>query len=157
VNPFFIVVFAPMFSALWMRWGDRAPRTSVKFATALVMVGCSFLLLIIPQEAYNSSGAKATVWWLIFVYLLQTWAELLLSPNGLSATTKLAPANLLGQFMALWFLATSVGTTVGGQIARVTSENAVMSFAVCGGMAVGFGVVMFLMARKINALMGHVH
>ncbi len=157
VNPFFIVVFAPVFSAIWLRWGDRAPRTSVKFAVALVTVGCSFLLLIIPTTAYLDDGAKATVWWLITVYLLQTWAELLLSPNGLSATTKLAPAGTVGQLLALWFLATSVGTTVGGQIARITSDDPVLSFAVCGGMAVAFGVVMLAASRRINALMGGVH
>jgi POT family proton-dependent oligopeptide transporter len=157
INPFFIVVFAPVFSAVWLRWGQRAPRTSVKFGVALVIVGFSFLILIIPTLAYLDSGAKATIWWLITVYLLQTWAELLLSPNGLSATTKLAPAGLLGQFLALWFLATSVGTTVGGQIARLTSDSPTLSFAVCGGMAVGFGLLMLAMARRINAMMGHVH
>ena len=157
VNPLFIVIFAPVFSAVWLRWGDRAPRTSVKFGIALVMVGFSFLILIIPTNAFLDTGAKAAVWWLITVYLLQTWAELLLSPNGLSATTKLAPSGLLGQFLALWFLATSVGTTVGGQIAKFTSDDPVLSFAVCGGMAVGFGVVMLVLARRINALMAHVH
>jgi POT family proton-dependent oligopeptide transporter len=157
INPFFIVVFAPVFSAVWLRWGQRAPRTSVKFGVALVIVGFSFLILIIPTVAYVDSGAKATIWWLITVYLLQTWAELLLSPNGLSATTKLAPAGLLGQFLALWFLATSVGTTVGGQIARLTSDSPTLSFAVCGGMAVGFGLLMLAMARRINAMMGDVH
>ena len=157
INPLFIVIFAPVFSAVWLRWGDRAPRTSVKFGAALIIVGFSFLILIIPTTAYEDSGTKATLWWLITVYLLQTWGELLLSPNGLSATSKLAPAGTLGQFLALWFLATSVGTTVGGQIARFTSGDAVLSFAVCGAMAVGFGVVMLVMARRINGLMAHVH
>jgi proton-dependent oligopeptide transporter, POT family len=157
VNPLFIVIFAPVFSAVWLRWGDRAPRTAVKFGVALVIVGFSFLILIIPTTEYLDTGAQAAIWWLITVYLLQTWAELLLSPNGLSATTKLAPVGLLGQFLALWFLATSVGTTVGGQIARLTTDDPVLSFAVCGGMAVGFGVVMLFMARRISALMAHVH
>lgn len=157
VNPLFIVIFAPVFSAVWLRWGDRAPRTSVKFAAALIIVGFSFLILIIPTNTFLATGDKATLWWLIGVYLLQTWGELLLSPNGLSATTKLAPEGTLGQFLALWFLATSVGTTVGGQIARLTSGDPVLSFAVCGGMAVGFGVVMFVMSRSINKLMAHVH
>ena len=159
INPLFIVILAPIFSAVWLRWGDRAPRTAVKFGVALVIVGFSFLLLIIPTTAYiDSDGAtQAALWWLITVYLLQTLGELLLSPNGLSATTKLAPTGLLGQFLALWFLATSVGTTVGGQIARVTSDDPVLSFAVCGGMAVAFGVVMLFMARRISALMAHVH
>ncbi len=157
VNPFFIVVFAPVFSAVWLRWGNRAPRTAVKFAVGLMLVGFSFLILIIPTNAFLDTGAKATVWWLITVYLLQTWGELLLSPNGLSATTKLAPRGQLGQFLALWFLATSVGTTVGGQIAKFTSDDPVMSFAVCGGMALGFGVVMLFLAKRISALMGRVH
>lgn len=70
---------------------------------------------------------------------------------------QLAPSGFLGQFLALWFLATSVGTTVGGQIARVTDANPVLAFAVCGGMALAFGVVMFLASRSINRLMAHVH
>lgn len=157
VNPLFIVIFAPVFSAIWLRWGDRAPRTPVKFAVALLVVGLSFLLLIIPMQQYQGTGAEATIWWLVIVYLLQTWGELLLSPNGLSATTKLAPKGSLGQFLALWFLATSVGTTVGGQIASYTDSNPVMSFAICGGMAVAFGLVMFGAVKRINGLMGDVH
>jgi POT family proton-dependent oligopeptide transporter len=157
VNPLFIIIFAPMFAAVWVRLADRAPRTAVKFGIALIGVGISFLILIIPLQAYLATGQEAALMWLITVYLLQTWAELLLSPTGLSATTKLAPPGALGQFLALWFLATSVGTTVGGQIARVTSDSPTLSFALCGGMAVGFGLIMLVMSRRINALMGHVH
>ncbi len=157
VNPLFIIIFAPIFSRLWLKLADRAPRTPIKFAIALVGVGISFAILAIPMQHYIDTGEKATVWWLLTVYLLQTWAELLLSPNGLSATTKLAPAGTLGQMLALWFLATSVGTTVGGQIARLTSDDPVFSFLLCGFMAIAFGVVMFVMSKKIAALMGEVH
>ena len=59
--------------------------------------------------------------------------------------------------LALWFLATSVGTTLGGQIARLTSDNPTLSFLLFGFMAIGFGIVMFVMSRKIAALLGHVH
>jgi POT family proton-dependent oligopeptide transporter len=157
INPLFIIIFAPIFSALWMKLADRAPRTSVKFGIALVGVGISFAILAYPMQRYLDTGQKATIWWLLTVYLLQTWAELLLSPNGLSATTKLAPAGTVGQMLALWFLATSVGTTVGGQIARLTSDNPTMSFLLCGFLAIGFGVVMLVFSRTISRLMGHVH
>jgi len=157
INPLFIIIFAPFFSRLWMRLADRAPRTPVKFAIALVGVGISFAMLAIPMQHYIDTGEKATVWWLLSVYLLQTWAELLLSPNGLSATTKLAPKGSVGQMLALWFLATSVGTTVGGQVARLTSDSPTFSFLLCGFMAIGFGVVMFVMSKRISALMGDVH
>ncbi len=157
MNPLFIIIFAPVFSALWLRLGDRAPRTPVKFAIALVGVGLSFAMLAIPMQHYLETGEKATVFWLLTVYLLQTWAELLLSPNGLSATTKLAPPGTLGQMLALWFLATSVGTTMGGQIARLTADEPTLSFLLCGFLATAFGVVMFVMSRRISALMGNVH
>ena len=157
VNPLLIIIFAPVFSALWLRLGDRAPRTPVKFAIALVGIGLSFAMLAIPMQHYLDTGEKATVFWLLIVYLVQTWAELLLSPNGLSATTKLAPAGTVGQMLALWFLATSVGTTMGGQIARLTADDPTLSFLLCGFLAVSFGVVMFVMSRRISALMGTVH
>ena len=140
-----------------LRLGDRAPRTSIKFAIALLVVGFSFLLLILPMREFVNSGAQATVWWLVIVYLLQTWAELLLSPTGLSATTKLAPVGAVGIFMALWFLTSSVGTSVGGLIASWTDDYPVGSFAICGGMAVAFGLAMVMAAKKINASMGEVH
>ena len=157
INPLFIIIFAPMFSALWLRLADRAPRTPVKFAIALIGVGISFAILAIPMQRYEETGQQATLWWLLTVYLLQTWAELLLSPTGLSATSKLAPPGTVGQFLALWFLATSVGTTMGGQIARVTADNPTSSFLICGAMAIGFGIVMAVASKRISALMGHVH
>ncbi|MGO4257740.1 peptide MFS transporter [Marmoricola sp. RAF53] len=157
VNPLLIVIFAPVFSAIWLRLGDRAPRTSVKFAIALVGIGLSFAMLAIPMQHYLETGQKAGVSWLLIVYLVQTWAELLLSPNGLSATTKLAPTGTIGQMLALWFLATSVGTTMGGQIARLTADDPTQTFVLCGVLAISFGVVMFVMSRRISALMGAVH
>jgi POT family proton-dependent oligopeptide transporter len=157
LNPLSVVIFAPVFSVMLLRLGDRAPRTSIKFAIALLVVGFSFLLLILPMREFVNSGAQATVWWLVIVYLLQTWAELLLSPTGLSATTKLAPVGAVGMFMALWFLTSSVGTSVGGLIASWTDGYPVGSFAICGGMAVAFGLAMMMAAKKINASMGEVH
>jgi POT family proton-dependent oligopeptide transporter len=157
LNPLYVVIFAPVFSVMLLRLGDRAPRTSIKFAIALLVVGLSFLLLILPMREFVNSGAQATVWWLVIVYLLQTWAELLLSPTGLSATTKLAPVGAVGMFMALWFLTSSVGTSVGGLIASWTDGYPVGSFAICGGMAVAFGLAMMMAAKKINASMGEVH
>jgi len=64
------------------------------------------------------------MWWLISVYLLQTWAELLLSPTGLSASTTLAPIGMGSQVLALWFLAVSVGDAIGGQLVQVSLELA---------------------------------
>lgn len=157
LNPLYVIVFGPVFSVMLLRLGDRAPRTSIKFAISLLVVGFSFLLLILPMREFVNSGAQAAVWWLVIVYLLQTWAELLLSPAGLSATTKLAPVGTAGIFMALWFLTSSVGTSAGGLIAGWTDDYPVGSFAICGGMSIAFGLAMLMAAKNINALMGDVH
>ena len=57
--------------------------------------------------------------WLITVYLMHTIGELCLSPVGLSAMTKLAPAKVVSQMLGIWFLATSLGNFIGGQVAGV--------------------------------------
>jgi len=157
VNPLLIIIFAPIFAALWTKLADRAPRTSVKFAIALVGVGLSMLMLAIPMAAFQDTGQKAVLWWLLGTYLMQTWAELLLSPNGLSATSKLAPEGASGQMLALWFLATSVGTSIGGQIAKFTATNPVNTFVVSGTIPIVLGILTFVFARQINKAMDPVH
>ena len=157
VNPLFIIIFAPIFAAVWTKLANRAPRTSIKFAIALVGVGISVLILIIPMSAYQDNGSKAALYWLLTTYLLQTWAELFLSPTGLSATTKLAPEGASGQMLALWFLATSVGTSVGGQIGKFTADNPVNTFIVSGTIPIVIAVITIAMSKWINRSMDPVH
>jgi POT family proton-dependent oligopeptide transporter len=64
--------------------------------------------LLVPAAKLTAEG-KVSPWWLIGVYFLQTVGELFLSPVGLSAMTKLAPANLTGLVMGIWFLGTALG------------------------------------------------
>jgi POT family proton-dependent oligopeptide transporter len=61
-------------------------------------------------------------WWLIATYFLQTLGELCLSPVGLSAMTKLAPARLAGFIMGMWFLSTSIGNWMAGKAASLYSS-----------------------------------
>ncbi len=156
-NPLFIIIFAPVFAAAWTKLADRAPRTSIKFAIGLVGVGISVLILVIPMSAYQDNGSKAAIWWILTTYLLQTWAELFLSPTGLSATSKLAPEGASGQMLALWVLATSVGTTVGGQIGKYTADNPVNTFIVSGTIPIVVAVVTLVIHKWINRAMDPVH
>lgn len=153
VNPLLSVVFAPVFAWLWTRMADRAPNLPLKFAIALVGVGLSFWLLVIPMAAYDTNGTKAAISWLFTVYLLQTWAEILLSPTGLSASTRLAPAGKAASMVALWYLGLSLGSTLGGQVARFTIDAGVRTFWVSGAIAIVFGIAMFLLRRVVQRLM----
>ncbi len=156
-NPLFIIIFAPIFAALWTKLADRAPRTSIKFGIALIGVGISVLILVIPMTGFQNNGTQAVLFWILGTYLLQTWAELLLSPTGLSATSKLAPAGASGQMLALWFVATSVGTSIGGQIGKFTADNPVNTFLLSAAIPMAIGVVLLVFAKVVNRLMDPVH
>jgi len=116
-------------------------------------VGLSFWLLVLPGMAADR-GESSAIWWLIGAYLLQTWAELLLSPTGLAASTSLAPVGLGSQVLALWFLAVSVGDSLGGQAIRFFSGYGFGPFfAGLGAVAVVVGIGYIFLARRVSRLM----
>ena len=118
VNAFFIVVFAPVFGWLWVWLAKRNanPSTPVKFALGLLWLAAGFL--VVAWGAANATAENpASASWLVVMYFFHTVGELPLSPIGLSAVTKLAPARRLSQMMGLWFVATSLGNVVAGLVA----------------------------------------
>src|ERR1035438_10804661 len=62
------------------------------------------------------------MWWLMGTYFLQTLGELLLSPIGLSAMSKLAPDRAAGFMMGIWFLSTSIGNWLAGKAVSLTAS-----------------------------------
>lgn len=153
INPVFIIIFAPIFAVMWTKLGQRAPSTPIKFAMAIFGVGLSFLLMVLAAlQAEN--GEKSALWWIVSVFLVQTWSELLLSPNGLSVTTKLAPAGLVSQMLAVWFLATAVGDSVGGQLVRLVDVFGWAGyFITCGVGAMILAGLFLLAVPRIKRLM----
>lgn len=115
VNPFFIVVFAPVFAAIWIRLGKKQPGESIKFSLGLLFAGLGFVVLAYASSI--SGSGKVSPWWLVLVYLFHTFGELCLSPVGLSAMTKLAPGRMISLMMGVWFLSISMGSYVGGLVA----------------------------------------
>ena len=77
--------------------------------------------------------------WLTVVYLLHTFGELCLSPVGLSAMTKLAPARIAGLMMGVWFLATSVGNFIGGRVSSASTSRC--RCRPCSAPSALFGIV----------------
>jgi proton-dependent oligopeptide transporter, POT family len=117
VNPFMIIVFAPIVAALWLALGRRNRDLSApaKFASGLILMGCGFLVMYVAA-GYVLRGEQVLPTWLIFTYLLHTFGELCLSPVGLSSMTKLVPTRFVGQVLGVWFMATALGTNLAGQL-----------------------------------------
>ena len=120
VNSFFIIVFAPVFAAIWVGMAKRGFDLSspAKFALGLALTATGFALMIGAANTVVASGGTVLVspWWLIGSYFFQTVGELCISPVGLSSMTKLSPRQYVGQMMGIWFLAASVGNLVAGLV-----------------------------------------
>jgi len=170
-NPISIVLFAPLMSMLWTGLAKRGlePSIPVKFSIALVGVGAGFLFLIFGSTfAGPENNFQVGVWWLAGLYLIHSLAELCISPVGLSMITKLSIARIVGLMMGVWFLSISVAQyfagivaqfasveTVGGQVTnlRVSLETYTSTFTTIAWIAIGAGVVLFLLSWPLQKWM----
>jgi POT family proton-dependent oligopeptide transporter len=134
VNSVFILTLAPAFSFLWLRMKNRQPSSPAKFAFGLFFVGVG--MTVIAVAASMTDSGKVSPLWLITVYFIHTLGELCLSPVGLSTVSKLAPARMVGLMMGLWFLATSIGNYLAGQVAGFYQDNSGVLFRLFGGLAI---------------------
>ncbi|NYF98645.1 peptide MFS transporter [Janibacter cremeus] len=154
INPVFIIVFAAVFAAMWTKLGPRQPSSPLKFAIGLVLMGIAFLLFIpFSTDTPNS----APLYGIVIVLLFFTWAELSLSPVGLSVATKLAPAAFRAQMVALFFLSVSLGTTLAGVLAGYYDPNdEVGYFTFSGVTAIVLGLALAGATPSIKKLMSGV-
>ena len=118
LNPILIIALAPCFAWGWVRLGRRNPSSSSKFIIGLVFVAAGFAVLI-PAARLAGTGINVSPWWLVATYGLHTVGELCLSPVGLNAMSRLAPARIASLTMGVWFLATSIGNYLGGRAASL--------------------------------------
>ncbi|MCF4138668.1 oligopeptide:H+ symporter [Streptomyces sp. Tue 6430] len=158
VNPVLIMALAPLFAWFWLALNKRGkePSTIVKFASGLVLVGASFFLFLAPLSIAEG-GHKAAAMWLVAIYFVQTVGELLLSPVGLSVTTKMAPAKYASQMMGVWFLAVTAGDATTGLLSIAGVDlNRTGIVAMEATLAVVAGAAVWMYRKRVKELMGDV-
>ncbi|MFJ5561320.1 oligopeptide:H+ symporter [Streptomyces sp. NPDC093250] len=158
VNPVLIMALAPVFAWIWLALNRRGkePSTIVKFASGLALVGVSFFLFLAPLSIAEG-GHKAAALWLVAIYFTQTVGELLLSPVGLSVTTKMAPAKYASQMMGVWFLAVTAGDATTGLLSIAGVDlNRTGIVAMEATLAVVAGFAVWMYRNKVKGLMGDV-
>ena len=157
VNPIFVVLFAPIFAKMWLKMGTKDPSIPSKFGWGLFLQGIGFAAIAVGAALYQSSGPVSAIW-LILVYMFCTMGELCLSPVGLSMVTKLAPLKFMSLFMGVWLTASFFGNLLAGWLASYyESWSLTTLFSVPAVMSILFGIVMWIMTRKIKQWMHGVH
>ena len=156
VNSLFIILLAPVFSALWLRLGRRSPSIPAKMAYGLVQLGLGFAVLA-WASTYASLANPVSPRWLVITYLFHTTGELCLSPIGLSSTTKLAPPRFAGQMMGIWFMGAALGNLVAGRVAGlIASLPLPQLFGAVTLFAVGAGLLLLTFTTPLKSWMGGV-
>lgn len=113
-NSFFVILFSPIIGLLFLFMAKRKiePNSVVKFGIAFIFLALAFYVFYLLR--FYAVEGKSSLLVFTLAYLIITFAELFLSPIGLSLMTKLAPNRLHGAMMGLWFLASAYGQYAAG-------------------------------------------
>lgn len=146
VNPYWIVLMAPVLGALWQFLGKRnlEPNIPVKFGLSFLQVAAGYYLFILGGHAAGDAG-KVSLFYFVAGYFFLSTAELCISPIGLSMVTKLSPKNIVGMMMGTWFLASAFGQFFAGKIGKmmaIPTEDGLSSIPAAESLAVYSGVFM---------------
>ena len=110
-NPFYVVALTPVSLAIfgWLAKRKKEPSAPRKIGYGMVMAAVAYAVMTFGSLSIVGTNASVSPNWLISTYLLLTFAELLLSPMGISFVSKVAPPKLKGSMMGGWFAATAIG------------------------------------------------
>ena len=164
-NPFYVVALTPVSMAIFgsLAAKGKEPKAPRKIAYGMIVAAVAFCLMIFAsqglltpneQKAAIEAGTAtypASPYWLISVYLVLTFGELLLSPMGISFVSKVAPPKYKGMMMGGWFVATAIGNllvSVGGILWGGLSLTVV--WLVFAGLCLLSALFMFAMMKRLE-------
>jgi POT family proton-dependent oligopeptide transporter len=154
-EPIWVILLSPVFAVIWTKVRERAPSTPMKFAIGVIGMGAAFLLFLMFAGDTGRTTPALAVFFIMAVFAI---SELMLSPIGLSVTTKLAPEAFRAQMMALYFFSVGLGTSISGVLAGFYSpQHEVGYFGISGGVTIVIGLVMVALSPWIRHKMEGVH
>ena len=162
-NPFYVVALTPVSMAIFGALAKRGKEPSAprKIAYGMVIAAVGFAVMAVAsmglltpneQAAAGDAGTFVSANWLISTYLVLTFAELLLSPMGISFVSKVAPPKYKGMMMGCWFVATAIGNwlvAVGGFLWGGLSLTIVWSVFIA--LCLLSALFMFVMMKRLES------
>ncbi|MGL4874478.1 MAG: peptide MFS transporter [Clostridium sp.] len=160
LNPVFVLLLSPIFAKIWFMLANRKKgdmKVPTKMALGMIVLGLGFLVMVFATMSIGSAEnplVKASIWWLVITYFLNTVGELCLSPIGLSMVTKIAPVKLASLLMGVWLASSGVANILGGFIAsNLEAFGAREIFALISGVCIVLGIVLLIFSNKISKMM----
>jgi POT family proton-dependent oligopeptide transporter len=162
-NPFFIIILTPIFVWLfsWLSKRGKEPSSPRKISIGMLIAAVGFTILAIgsvglmsPAQLQATGGVSPTLVspdWLIGTYLTLTFAELFLSPMGISFVSRVAPPKYKGLMMGGWFVATAIGNFLTGVIGNLWSSLPVWSvWSILVACCLISALFMFTILKKLE-------
>ena len=163
-NPFFVVALTPVSMALFGSLASKGkePSAPKKIGLGMFVAAIGYLVMLAASNGQPAPSALKAVGgvspdpvvptYLIGTYLILTFAELLLSPMGISFVSKVAPPKYKGLMMGCWFAATAIGNYL-SSIPSMLWDNVPLwvNWTVLMALCIISGIVMFSMMRKLEA------
>ena len=160
-NAFFVVALTPLSMALFgaLARKGKEPSAPRKIGLGMFIAGLGYLVMLLASNGQPApSDLNGTVSpdpvlpsYLIGTYLVLTFAELLLSPMGISFVSKVAPPKYKGLMMGLWFAATAVGNYLSSIPSMLWEKVPLwLNWTVLMGLCFIAAVIMFAMLKKIE-------
>ncbi|HDX9588813.1 peptide MFS transporter [Bacillus sp. WLY-B-L8] len=161
VNPLFIVLLAPVVSALWVKLsktknGDLKIPTKMAFGMILLGIGYLVLTLAVLKTGSDEAhiAAKANLLFIVITYVFHTIGELFLSPIGLSMVSAIAPVKLASLLMGVWMAGTGCANKLAGILAAYTQSLGYLEvFSSIGIIVIVLGLILLMFSKKIAHMM----
>ena len=168
-NAGFIIILAPILSAIWVRMANRGKNPAAPFKQSLGLAFLAIGFLFISFGTKNIPASGASIFWLTGLYFLHTVGELCLSPIGLSMVNKLTPARFTSLMMGIWFLAIATGNKLAGAMSSLYPDPKSAThphflgieiadlhtyFMLFVGLSGAAAVILFILSARLKKLMG---
>ena len=158
-NACFVVMLTPVSIALfsWMGKKGTEPKAPVKIGMGMLVAAAAYIILAFcsvglgqPDPVNHTHMADVSPNLLVNTYLILTFAELLLSPIGISFVTKVAPAKYKGMMMGGWFVATAIGNKLVGIPGHMWGMELTIVWGMLAGICLLAALFIFSIIKKLN-------
>jgi POT family proton-dependent oligopeptide transporter len=158
INPIAILIFASLFSVMWLKLDKMKlnPRTPIKFALGMFFGAIAFYVMAMASNL-AVDGNLVSPMWLVVVYVILTIGELMLSPIGLSMITKLAPKKLVSVVMGLWMASFAAGNYLAGMLESILHKYELPLYPFIASLMLGTGIILVILSPLLNKAMKGIH